>query len=235
MPNFEIESQFTKSVFGVDEVGRGALAGPVVAVAVYCPVKGCVLNVLSSDEAFRRYIDLLTYARDSKKLTKNQREVLYCRYKQHILFGLGIATNTEVDELNVLRATFLAMQRAVGDLEKRISIVVSANVSDGSTLCIKHLKVCDAIGGIIVDGNRAPIIGDYNVLPVIRGDDCSYTVAAASIIAKVTRDDIMTSLSSEHSEYRWDRNCGYVTAAHKAAIRQYSYTAYHRRSWKVRI
>jgi ribonuclease HII len=180
MPDFAFEEAAGGRVAGIDEVGRGPWAGPVVAAAaILDPAK------LPSDLAAR--VD------DSKKLSRPIREMLFEALQQHALLGVGMASVSEIDANNILAATMLAMRRAVEALPIEPDIA-------------------------LVDGNRAPGL--------------SLSIAAASIIAKVTRDRIMTNLAKKHPGYGWERNVGYGTKAHKDGLDRCGVTIHHRRSFK---
>ncbi len=176
-------------VAGVDEVGRGPLAGPVVTAAVVLP------------ECYD-----LPDLTDSKKLSPKKREILSIAIKQQALaWSIGEASVEEIDELNILHATMLAMQRAVAGL----TIVADK---------------------ILVDGNRAP---EFNVPaePIIGGDGLEPAISAASIIAKVTRDHLMSAYASTFPEYGFERNSGYPTKQHRDALLKFGITPIHRRSF----
>jgi ribonuclease HII len=176
---------------GLDEVGRGCLAGPVVAAAV----------ILPSD--FQHSI--LT---DSKKLTSKQRIQLETEIKsQAISWAIAEASPTEIDQINIAQASMLAMHRALAKLSLRPEL-------------------------LLVDGNR---FTPFEFIPfqcVIKGDGIYYSIAAASVIAKVYRDELMTKLASEHPQYEWQQNMGYPTKAHRRALEQFGDTAWHRKSFK---
>lgn len=178
-------------VAGLDEVGRGPWAGPVVAAAVM--LKG------ELPEAIARRID------DSKKLSAATREMLFDSLAPYASIGVGSASVDEIDALNILRATHLAMQRAI-----------------------------EALGTVptraFVDGNSLPAL-PCPATPVIGGDALVLEIAAASIIAKVTRDRLMASLGTAHPGYGWERNAGYGTAEHRAGLVQFGITPHHRRSF----
>lgn len=176
-------------VAGVDEVGRGPLAGPVTAAAV-------ILDP-------RRVPDGLN---DSKRLTHAKREVLAAAIWDVADVGLAHATVAEIDELNILRATYLAMRRAIAAL---------AQPPD-------HL---------LIDGNRLPPDLPCPATPVIKGDGRSLSIAAASIVAKVARDRIMADLDQNHPGYGWATNMGYPTKAHRVALESLGVTPHHRRSF----
>lgn len=176
-------------VAGVDEAGRGPLAGPVVAAAVIL------------DDA--QPIDGLA---DSKALSAARRERLYDAIRARALcVGVGMASVEEIDRLNILQATMTAMQRAVAALRLRPSLV-------------------------LVDGNRLPVL-PVRAEAVVRGDATVDAIAAASIVAKVTRDRLMDEAHVAHPAYGFDRHRGYGTAQHLAAIQQYGPTPWHRRSF----
>ncbi|MBS9776276.1 MAG: ribonuclease HII [Fusobacterium sp.] len=173
-----------KNVIGVDEAGRGPLAGEVVAAAV----------------KLKEYSEELDEINDSKKLTEKKREKLFDIIKEKFYVGVGIATVEEIDEINILNATFLAMRRALKDLEKS-EINLDENL-------------------ILVDGNFK--IREYNgeQIPVVKGDSKSLSIAAASIIAKVTRDRMLKNLGKTYPEYEFEKHKGYGTKKHIEAIKK---------------
>lgn len=179
-------------VAGVDEAGRGPLAGPVVAAAVCFPG-------LALPPAVRRLID------DSKRLTPARRDAAFAAILEAGTVGTGAASVAEIDRLNILRATLLAMQRAVAAL----AVPPAA---------------------VLVDGNRAPDL-PCPARAVVGGDRRSLSIAAASIVAKVTRDRIMARLAAQHPGYGWERNAGYGVAAHRAALAALGPTPHHRRTF----
>ncbi len=190
VPNFVYEKDCGKSIVaGVDEAGRGPLCGPVVAAAVVFP---------SYD------VDIPVLIRDSKQMTAKQRAIAYDWIVQNTDWCVGICSPTEIDNMNILWASMLAMQRAVDGLK---------SVPDWC----------------LIDGNRVPtgLVG----APLVKGDAKSLSIAAASIIAKQTRDKIMTDLSAQYPEYGWDKNAGYPTKTHLQAIEKYGITMHHRRSF----
>jgi ribonuclease HII len=177
-------------IAGIDEVGRGPLAGPVVACAVIMP----------PDERVIRGID------DSKQLTAEARARLSEKIRSRALtIGVGAASVREIDRLNIFHAAVLAMRRALGRLTMRPDHV-------------------------IVDGRAIRSLGTPHTA-VIDGDACCYSIACASIIAKVTRDRVMHALAVRYPNYRWERNVGYSTAAHFAGMNAYGVTPHHRRSF----
>jgi ribonuclease HII len=178
---------------GVDEAGRGCLAGPVVAAAV----------VLGRDAEDWQGID------DSKRLGRARREQLYERIvEQAQAVAVGVATVAEIDELNILQASRLAMARAI----ERLSVVPD---------------------WVLVDGPYPPstVPANTRCLPVVDGDAHCLSIAAASIVAKVERDKMMAALADTYPEYGFDRNAGYGTAEHRRALATYGPTPWHRRSF----
>jgi ribonuclease HII len=196
MPDFAHEERARRDgyavVAGVDEAGRGPLAGPVLAGAV-------ILESAALSPALRQGLD------DSKKLSPAVREELFEALGREAVIGVGQADVDEIDALNILQATMLAMARAVNGLARRPDMA-------------------------LVDGNREPAL-ECRVRCVIGGDAKSLSIAAASIVAKVTRDRIMADLARGHPGYGWERNAGYGTAEHLAALRRLGVTPEHRRSY----
>lgn len=193
MPNLVLERRVEGVVCGVDEAGRGPWAGPVLAAAV----------VLSSDglpDALANAID------DSKKLSRKARAELYAAIVGHARIGVGEASVEEIDRLNILRATLLAMRRAVAAL-----------AGEAPRLAL-------------IDGNRAPAL-PCATRTVVGGDGLSLSIAAASIVAKVTRDRLMAGLALAHPGYGWERNFGYGTPEHREGLTRLGITAHHRRSF----
>ncbi len=203
LPSFEFEDQYKRHglVVGIDEVGRGSWAGPVMAGAVWIdPV------LLSS---------LPKGIRDSKKLTAKKREGIYKDlYNQNITMAIGQANVEEIDRLNILNASFLAMERAAISLQKKLS----SNITT-----------------ILVDGNRPPkfqrFSGKINFIPVVGGDNISLSIATASIIAKQTRDSYMCQLHLSYPQYGFNKNKGYGTKAHRIALAECGLTCHHRVSF----
>lgn len=180
-------------ICGVDEAGRGPLAGPVCAAAVILPAE---LEIPGLD--------------DSKKLSDKRRRELFPIIKEKaICYGIGLADHNEIDEINILQATYLAMERAL------------------SQLCIKPELA-------LIDGNRAKDFG-IPVKTVIHGDSLSASIAAASILAKVTRDDIMLQYAKEYPAYNFDIHKGYGTKAHYEAIAASGICPIHRRTFLKKL
>lgn len=193
MPDFshelDIAAQGYQFIAGVDEVGRGPLAGPVIAAAVRLDPQ-----------------NLPTGLDDSKKLSAKVREHLDVEIRACASVGVGEASVAEIDELNILKASHLAMCRAVQSL----------NRADFA----------------LVDGNRLPQNLPCPGRTLVKGDAISLSIAAASIIAKVMRDRIMVDLAQQYPGYGWERNAGYPTKAHRQALRDIGVTPHHRRSFK---
>lgn len=194
MPDFSLERACdSQPVAGIDEAGRGPWAGPVVAAAV-------ILDERTLPSEMASQID------DSKLLSTAVRAELFALLPMYALIGVGQSSVAEIDRLNILRATFLAMTRAV-----------------------ERLPVKPAMA--LVDGNRAPSL-PCPARTIIGGDGLSLSIAAASIIAKVTRDRLMTELARAHPGYGWERNAGYGTAMHKQGLVRLGITPHHRQSFR---
>ena len=188
-PSLKHEKLCLAPVAGVDEAGRGPLAGPVVAAAVILPPKGVPRGI-----------------NDSKKLSAAERLRLHDRLRDCATVGIGIVEADEIDVLNIYWATMKAM-----------------------TLAVEALGV--APGHVLVDGNRLPR-WSHAATPLVSGDAISVSIAAASIIAKHTRDTIMLAHAESHPHYGWASNKGYGCAAHLAALREHGPTPLHRRSFR---
>ena len=178
-----------KTIAGVDEVGRGSLIGPVYAAAV-------ILNKSINKKLLK----------DSKSLTKSKREILSKYIKKNSVWSVGVASVKEIDRINILQASLLAMKRAIKKLKKKPSLV-------------------------LIDGNRLPEIKNYNLKSVIKGDQKIPSISAASIIAKVTRDKMITNLGKKFKGYYWHKNYGYGTKQHLKAIKNLGITGEHRKTF----
>ena len=176
-------------VAGVDEVGRGSLIGPVYAAAVIL------------DKNINKKI-----LKDSKSLNKNKREILAKYIKKNSLWAVGKASVKEIEKINILNASLLAMKRAIVKLSKKPSLV-------------------------LIDGNKLPEIKNYKFNSVIKGDQKIPSISAASIIAKVTRDKMITNLGKKFKGYNWDKNYGYGTKQHLKAIKNLGITLHHRKTF----
>lgn len=199
MPDFSIEDSLSGPVCGIDEAGRGPLAGPVVAACVFAP-----FDVRGEDFWY--------HVNDSKAVPKKLRDILFDSITARCTFGIGQASVAEIDSLNILQASFLAMRRAFQAMTR--------------TMMPGPLPA-----QALVDGNGAPQGLNCPALPVIKGDSRSLSIAAASILAKVTRDRIMNDLAQDHPRYGWASNAGYPAPAHIAAIETWGVTEHHRRSF----
>ena len=199
MPDFEIENGFDVPVAGIDEAGRGPWAGPVVAGAV-------VIGDRNIDKALLEGLD------DSKKLSAKKREQLYDKLfaeekAGRLFIGIGTASAEEIDRINILQATFLAMKRAV-----------------------EALKIEPQAA--IVDGNQNPKGFVCPTRTVVRGDAKSYSISAASIVAKVYRDRLMSEMAKKYPYYGFEKNVGYGTAAHINGLKEHGICPEHRKSYK---
>ena len=178
-----------KILAGVDEVGRGSLIGPVYAAAVIL------------DKSINQKI-----LKDSKSLSKEQREELFSYIKKNSIWAIGKASVKEIENINILRASLLAMKRAIKKLKNKPSLV-------------------------LIDGNKIPELENYNLRYVIKGDQKIPSISAASIIAKVSRDRFITALSKKFNNYGWDTNSGYGTKEHLRAIKKYGITKHPRKTF----
>ena len=178
-----------KITAGVDEVGRGSLIGPVYAAAVILN-KNINLKVL----------------KDSKSIKKEKREMLSCYIKKNSIWAIAKASKAEIDKINILQASLLAMKRAIKKLKKKPSHV-------------------------LIDGNKVPEISNYELKAIVKGDKKIPAISAASIIAKVARDKFIVSLSKKNKGYHWDKNFGYGTKQHLKAIRKLGANKHHRKTF----
>lgn len=192
MPDLSLEQSLAGTVVGIDEVGRGPLAGPVVAAAV-------IVDPATLPAELAAHLD------DSKKLSATKRQRLDTLVRTHCRFAIAEASVAEIDRLNILKATFLAMRRAL----------------DGLGIAVDHA---------LVDGNRPPPL-PCPVTCVVGGDGKSLSIAAASVVAKEYRDRLMRDLDIQFPGYGWARNAGYGTKAHLDALRRLGPTPHHRLSF----
>tara|TARA_B100001063_G_scaffold235101_1_gene253306 strand:+ start:3148 stop:3708 length:561 start_codon:yes stop_codon:yes gene_type:complete len=178
-----------KLIAGVDEVGRGSLIGPVYAAAV-------ILNKSINKKILK----------DSKSLTKSKRKILSKYIKKNSIWSIGKASVKEIETINILNASLLAMKRAVKKLKKKPSLV-------------------------LIDGNQLPEIKNYKLKSIVKGDQKIPSISAASIIAKVTRDKMISNLGKKIKGYYLDKNCGYGTKQHLEAIKTLGITSHHRKTF----
>ena len=178
-----------KIVAGVDEVGRGSLIGPVYAAAV-------ILNKKNEKKIMR----------DSKLLSQSQRELLARYIKRNSIWAIGKASVKEIEKMNILNASLLAMKRAIKKLKKKPQLV-------------------------LIDGNKLPEMSNYKLRSIIKGDQKISCISAASIIAKVARDKMVTKLGQKFKIYNWKKNNGYGTKHHLKAIKDYGITSHHRKTF----
>jgi len=178
-----------KILAGVDEVGRGSLIGPVYAAAVIL------------DKSINKKI-----LKDSKSLNIKKRELLYDYIKKNSIWAIGKASVKEIEKINILQASLLAMRRAIKKLKKKPSHV-------------------------LIDGNKVPKLKNYNIKAIVKGDEKIPAISAASIIAKVSRDQFITKLSVKNKGYYWEQNFGYGTKQHLEAIKKLGVTKHHRKTF----
>ena len=178
-----------KIIAGVDEVGRGSLIGPVYASAV-------ILKKSINPKLLK----------DSKSLSKKKREYLCTYIKKNSTWSIGKASVKEIEKLNILQASLLAMKRAIKKLKRKPTHV-------------------------LIDGNKTPELENYNLKSVIKGDKKIPSISAASIIAKVSRDKFITTLSKKNKGYDWDKNFGYGTKQHLKALKKLGITKHHRKTF----
>ena len=178
-----------KIIAGVDEVGRGSLVGPVYAAAV-------ILNKSINKKILK----------DSKSLAKYKREILSKYIKKNSIWAIGKASVKEIEKINILQASLLAMKRAIKKLKKKPALV-------------------------LIDGNKSPVIKNYKIKSIVKGDQKIPSISAASIVAKVTRDKMISTLGKKFKGYYWDKNYGYGTKQHLKAIKNLGITSQHRKTF----
>jgi len=192
-PDFSYEKKIGGRILGIDEVGRGCVAGPVV-------VAGVILN---------NNVDT-SQINDSKKLSPSKREKVFNYLKDHCYYLIESSSVEEIEEINILQASLLAMRRVINNIEYKFD----------------H---------IFVDGNISPDKSMNNISTIVGGDNKSLSIAAASIFAKVARDKLMDKLDEGYPEYLWKQNKGYCTKQHIDAIRKFGITPHHRKSFLKKI
>ena len=182
-------SSLMKIIAGVDEVGRGSLIGPVYAAAVIL------------DKSIDRKL-----LKDSKSINKKSRELLSNYIKKNSIWAIGKASKNEIDKMNILQASLLAMKRAIKKLKKKPSHV-------------------------LIDGNMLPNLINYKLKAVVKGDKKVPSISAASIIAKVSRDKFINSIAKKNIGYNWDQNLGYGTKQHLKALKKLGVNKHHRKTF----
>ena len=197
-PDFSFEDRHKGHVCGLDEAGRGPLAGPVVAAAVIIRRRDMPA-------------DILAQINDSKKLNATKRDFLYKKIREYSYVSVGVCEVDEIDRLNILQASLLAMRKAHVKLLKLVETPPVAALIDGNM--------------------RAKLGGEIEEITIVKGDARSYSIAAASIIAKHYRDEIMKKHAEQFPQYGWARNAGYGTATHLKALEIHGVTPLHRRSF----
>ena len=201
LPTFNIEDGLLLPddalIAGVDEVGRGSLAGPVMAAAIILDRSKC-------------WGDQLDQVDDSKRLSKKKRETISAWIYKVSNVGIGVVDREEIDQLNILWASLLAMERAIDDVQKNLDRPLDA---------------------VLIDGNRLPTL-NCRGYAIVQGDKKSFSIAAASIIAKIARDKFMFKMAKTHPRYGWEKNMGYGTRYHMEALKKYGVTDQHRRSFR---
>ncbi len=202
MPNFDLEKYYAlqfntsyKLAIGVDEVGRGPLAGPVVACS--CMIKHNV------------EFNLLLQIKDSKKLSYFKRIQIQNQLFPYVDYAIGVVDVNTIDNINILQASLLAMQKSYKNLILKATLKPTF---------------------ILLDGNQN-IIVDIPSIPIVKGDNKSYCIALASILAKNYRDNLMIELSKDYPQYEWNKNMGYGTKSHLDAIKKYGITKHHRQTF----
>lgn len=199
-------SGFATGIIGVDEVGRGCLAGPVVASAV-------MLKDLDPSSSFNRQLKELD---DSKKLSQEQRESLADIISGGAYSAVAECSPEEIDQINILQASLLAMHKAINKLIESLPFEIGQVT-------------------LLVDGNKKIRTCQHEQITVIKGDSRSASIAAASVLAKVYRDDLMKRLDKQYPDYLWRSNKGYPSRAHKLAIQEYGLTDWHRKTFRWQL
>jgi ribonuclease HII len=234
IPDFSIENECGAGVVaGCDEAGRGPLCGPVVAAAVICP---------SAGEGVARSAGVVVT--DSKQMTAKQRAAAYDWIMENCIVGIGQCSASEIDKINILQASMLAMKRALENLPSKPDFVLI----DGNRLPdnINECSKCKVQSSIKDKNNNNKDAGKANPnielctlnfehyygKAIVKGDSKSLSIAAASVIAKETRDKIMRGLAQKFPQYGWDKNAGYPTESHLRAIKEFGINEHYRKTYK---
>jgi ribonuclease HII len=195
-PDFSFEKSIKGLACGLDEVGRAPVAGPVVAACVYIPKE-------------KLKADIWSEVNDSKVLSAEKRESMFDEIRRNCAWAISEACNDEIENINIVQASFLAMQRSFDAMRAGFNVRIDT---------------------ALVDGHIAPKF-PCKVQTIVKGDSRSVSIAAASIIAKVYRDRRMKRLAEEHPHYGWERNAGYPTRQHLDAIQKHGLTVFHRKTF----
>ncbi len=228
-PSFLIEKNLGGIVAGIDEAGRGPLSGPVVAACVILSnafSQNALAPPAHQNQRFSRY-EYPDELNDSKKLSSQQRAKIFLQLQNSTQFGVGIVGEKIIDQINILNATKLAMKMAFDDMCQKIFQKEDQEKNWG-----KNWEKIYRPDMVIVDGNFIPDI-DCPAQAIIKGDQKSLSIAAASVIAKETRDKIMIELDKEFPQYDWKQNKGYPTKKHFASIKEFGICKYHRQSFNL--
>ena len=226
--NFDIENELIdrgyQFVIGIDEVGRGPLAGPVVAAAVvsrnFQSASSADGFPISNDKNFIKNLDLI---RDSKTLSEKQRESLFDFINENFFVGVGLCDHETIDRMNILEASFLAMKKAINELSRIIDRVSQAE---------NRSTIHDTRTMILVDGNKKIPNLSMDQRAIVGGDKLVKSISAASIIAKVTRDRMMKEFHGKYPEYGFDKHKGYGTKFHVDALTKNGPCEIHRKTFE---
>lgn len=259
-PTFELENDLIKKgyelIVGIDEVGRGPLAGPVVAAAVIPRNLQFTAYDLQTSSNDQKNLSTQISApgswdliRDSKTLSEKQREKIFDFIQENFLTGIGICDHETIDRMNILEASFLAMKKAVASLSKKISnfqffppqrdlaeaVEISNEIKNPNIQSVKY-NMQNIKHIILVDGNKKIPNFTMEQRAIVGGDKIVKSISAASIIAKVTRDRMMREMHEKYPQYGFDKHKGYGTKLHMEALKKYGPCKIHRKSFEpVRI